>query len=72
MLLFSLRLLSFSPPSQQLGDFGCFQAVGGPVGIKSGEFWPCFARNPEMFPRYLFPNQDRFTSWISGFLEKHR
>lgn len=27
MLLFSLLLLSFSPPSQQLGDFGCFGAL---------------------------------------------
>ena len=58
---FSCLLLSFSPVSQQLGDFGCFGGVDGPVGIKDVAFWLAVSgQKPAVFGRHLFENPLRY------------
>ena len=58
----SAKVAFFSSPplfsSQQFSDFSCFGAVSGPVGIKRVAFWPCFARNPEIFDSHLRDTHD--------------
>ena len=45
MLLFSPLLFSFSPPSHQLDDFGCFGAVGGPWELNMSRLGPILLKS---------------------------
>ena len=60
MLPFSLLLLSFSPPSQQLVEFGCLGTVDGSMGIKHATIWSDFGQKPSIFDRHLFANPLRY------------